>query len=282
MIDYSVIWWCHSCSVGCYQVSVGQLCGERSRALLSRSRSNARWTERPTADGKQTRMLDMLSQSAPRSPVLRRCRPRRSRASRRDAASRAASVSRSRVPLMPSGWPSAIAPPFTLTLSRSRPSSFSTERYCAANASLISKRSMSSSARPVLASTLADRRRRPHPHQRRLDPDGRPRRRAAPSGVRPWRSHRLLGGEHQRGAAIHDAARVAGGDAAVLLEHRRQLAQSLERGLGAQVVVLREERAALALLDLDRHDLFGAAAPRPMPARRAAGCAARSGPAPRA
>jgi hypothetical protein len=35
------------------------------------------------------------------------------------------SVSSSRVPLSPSGWPSAMAPPLTLTLSRSSPSSFS-------------------------------------------------------------------------------------------------------------------------------------------------------------
>ena len=53
------------------------------------------------------------------------------------------SVSRRRVPVAPSGWPSAIAPPFTLHLLRSRPSSFSQPRYCAENASLISTRSRS-------------------------------------------------------------------------------------------------------------------------------------------
>ena len=59
------------------------------------------------------------------------------------------SDSRMRVPVMPSGCPSAMAPPLTLTLSRSRPSSFSTARYCAANASLTSTRSMSSSVSPA-------------------------------------------------------------------------------------------------------------------------------------
>src|SRR5262249_47030041 len=59
------------------------------------------------------------------------------------AASSRASVSTSRVPVAPSGCPSAMAPPFTFTFSRSRPRSFSTARYCAANASLISNRSMS-------------------------------------------------------------------------------------------------------------------------------------------
>ena len=39
------------------------------------------------------------------------------------AASSCSSETTSRAPLMPSGWPSAIAPPFTFTFSRSRPSS---------------------------------------------------------------------------------------------------------------------------------------------------------------
>src|SRR5690606_8089401 len=58
-------------------------------------------------------------------------------------------VRRRRVPVAPSGWPSAIAPPLTLTLSRSRSSAFSTPRYCPANASLISNRSTSSTFTPA-------------------------------------------------------------------------------------------------------------------------------------
>jgi len=40
-----------------------------------------------------------------------------------------------RVPVAPNGCPNAIAPPLTLTLLRSRPSSFSTDKYCVAKAS---------------------------------------------------------------------------------------------------------------------------------------------------
>src|SRR5205085_2724575 len=55
------------------------------------------------------------------------------------------SVMISRVPVAPSGCPSAMAPPFTLAFSRSMPNSFSTAKYCAAKASFTSIKSMSSS-----------------------------------------------------------------------------------------------------------------------------------------
>src|SRR4029077_3599875 len=58
-----------------------------------------------------------------------------------------ASVSASRTPVAPSGWPIAIAPPLTLSLSSSRPSSRAQAITCAPKASLISKRSMSESFR---------------------------------------------------------------------------------------------------------------------------------------
>src|SRR6266851_387209 len=48
-----------------------------------------------------------------------------------------------RAPDAASGWPTAMAPPSTLVRSRGRPSSFSTARYCGANASFTSKRSKS-------------------------------------------------------------------------------------------------------------------------------------------
>src|SRR5215813_10644500 len=62
----------------------------------------------------------------------------------------------SRVPVAPSGCPSAIAPPFTFTLLRSRSSSFSTARYCPAKASLTSIRSMSSSFNPAFFSAARE------------------------------------------------------------------------------------------------------------------------------
>ena len=49
-----------------------------------------------------------------------------------------------RAPLAPIGWPSAMAPPLTLTLSQSNPSSRPSARVWAANASLISMRSNAS------------------------------------------------------------------------------------------------------------------------------------------
>src|SRR5262249_52981881 len=53
------------------------------------------------------------------------------------------SVTTSRVPAMPIGWPSAIAPPLTFTTSSEMPRSCMAARPTAANASLISNRSMS-------------------------------------------------------------------------------------------------------------------------------------------
>ena len=50
----------------------------------------------------------------------------------------------STAPVAPIGWPCAIAPPSTLTMSAGRPSSRATAMATAANASLISKRSTSS------------------------------------------------------------------------------------------------------------------------------------------
>src|SRR2546425_2625667 len=49
-----------------------------------------------------------------------------------------------RVPVAASGWPMAIAPPHTLVRLRSSPSSRSTARYCGANASFTSTRSICS------------------------------------------------------------------------------------------------------------------------------------------
>src|SRR5437588_865414 len=73
------------------------------------------------------------------------------------------------------GCPSAIAPPLGLTRSRSRPSSFSTARYCAANASFTSTTPIWSSRssarasawRPAGAGTL-------HRHDLLREPPGRP------------------------------------------------------------------------------------------------------------
>ena len=69
------------------------------------------------------------SPRSPRCPARRRCRPSTGRTSPLRRRSSYISVISSRVPVAPSGCPSAMAPPLTLTLLRSRPSSFSTARY---------------------------------------------------------------------------------------------------------------------------------------------------------
>ena len=64
------------------------------------------------------------------------------------------SVAVSFAPVQPSGWPSAMAPPFTFSLSGSMGSSFRQASACAANASLSSTRSIWSSVSPASFSTL--------------------------------------------------------------------------------------------------------------------------------
>ena len=61
-----------------------------------------------------------------------------------------------RAPDMPIGWPRAMAPPLTLTLSTSMPSSLAEARPTAAKASLISTRSRSAGVMPSLLAGLRD------------------------------------------------------------------------------------------------------------------------------
>ena len=56
-----------------------------------------------------------------------------------------------RAPEAPTGWPRAMAPPLTLTLLISKPSSRATAMDWAAKASLASTRSMSSIFRPAFS-----------------------------------------------------------------------------------------------------------------------------------
>ena len=113
------------------------------------------------------------------------------------ARARAAASSSSRAPVAPSGWPSAIAPPFTLTRARSASSSFCHASTTDANASLISTRSMSveRSCRPSVERVTRRRDRRgqhPAPDRRaRTDEvvDARARRQPVASSPRaPTRS----------------------------------------------------------------------------------------------
>ncbi len=64
------------------------------------------------------------------------------------------SVAQMRAPEQPSGWPRAMAPPFTFTFSSMtsrRPRSFRTGSDCAAKASLSSQRSTSPAFMPIRA-----------------------------------------------------------------------------------------------------------------------------------
>src|SRR5699024_9731704 len=63
-------------------------------------------------------------------------------------------VASRRMPVAPAGWPSAIAPPLTLSLSWSTPSSIANDSGTEAKASLTSNRSMSATVMPAWASTL--------------------------------------------------------------------------------------------------------------------------------
>src|ERR1700749_4957541 len=92
-------------------------------------------------------------------------------------------------PVAPIGWPRAIAPPLTLTFSRSSFRSRMNFSATTEKASLISQRSMSSTVRPALASTL---------------------RLAGTGGLKGMFFGVVRGGQEHRPGAGHDARRVAG------------------------------------------------------------------------
>ena len=72
-------------------------------------------------------------------------------ASRRSSSCSAVVISRA--PVLPTGWPSAIAPPLTLTRSGSGWCTLSQDSTTEANASLTSNRSMSPMVMPLRSST---------------------------------------------------------------------------------------------------------------------------------
>src|ERR1700694_221336 len=112
------------------------------------------------------------------------------------------SVTSTRVPEAPIGWPMAMAPPLTLTLPVSQPRSLLTAQACAAKASLASIRSRSAIFQPAFLSAAREARMRP-------GDDTRERRLAAL--LRFARRH-----QHHRGGAVVDAGGIGGGDGAIL------------------------------------------------------------------
>src|SRR5205823_6461310 len=136
-------------------------------------------------------------------------------------------VTRTRPPLAPIGWPSAIAPPFTLTRFFGMRSSRSTPRDCAANASFSSQRSISSRRRPARSRAFSD----------------------AGHGPMP-----MIDGSTP--ADAYERIVASGHRTAVALEGRLQRREPLCRRVGPRVLVgVEGDRLALLGGDLDGYDL---------------------------
>ena len=174
-----------------------------------------------------------------------------------------AAVSARRAPDMPSGWPSAMAPPLGLTCSASsaRPSWRSTARAWLAKASFSSIDVEIGDLRPSRSQQLLRRRDRADAHDARRHA-GRGHAEDAGARRQPVALGRRCRGEEQRRGAVIDARGIAGGDRAAGL---RTIGFSLAsassvvsaRGCSSR---LDDDRAALAAGDFDRHDLLGAEA----------------------
>ena len=167
-----------------------------------------------------------------------------------ERSSSCSSVVISRAPVEPSGWPSAIAPPFTLTRSGSAPSSCSQAPTTDEKASFTSKRSMS-----LMLSLLRSR-------ILRVAGIGPVSMITGSTPTVVWSTirararqaelvRRLARRQQHRRGAVRDLRRVAGGDHAVLLEGRLELGEALRRRAGADALVGRDEAA----VDGDRDDL---------------------------
>ena len=153
------------------------------------------------------------ARTAPPVPARRRRTSSRARSGRPDGAARAGGVTTSRAPLIPSGCPIAIAPPFTFTRSSSMPSSRTTASDCEANASFSSTRSTSPTLDAGPLEQLADGGHRPDPHDRRVDARGR-RADERPERLDPERPRAFLARDDERRGAVVDPARVPGRDRA--------------------------------------------------------------------
>ena len=164
------------------------------------------------------------------------------------------SVTSTRAPEAPIGWPIAIAPPLTLTLAGSQPRSLLTAIAWAANASLASTRSRSLTDQPARSSALREAGIGPVPMIAGSTPAVAQETMRA-SGVMPRRLR--FGGRHhhQRRRAVVDARGVAGRHRAVLGEGGPQLGDGFVGRAGADVLVVGDDDVALAARDGHRDDL---------------------------
>ena len=167
----------------------------------------------PLSGEKGRQVLKPVRLRAPRLGRRRRTWSR-GRAGRRVGGVRAPGVPASLAPDMPSGWPSAIAPPFGLTCrassARPRPrrhgERLRRERLVQFDHVEVRRRE------PEPRAKLPDRRDGANPHHARRDARGRI---AEDAGDRREAGSRrgALGSDDQRGGAVVDAGRIAGGDA---------------------------------------------------------------------
>ncbi len=171
----------------------------------------------------------------------------------------------SRAPDMPSGCPSAIAPPFgfTCAAASSSPSSRRQASACAANASFSSTDVDLLDAQPRGLQQPADGRHRSDAHDPWRDPRRRARHHARP-GAQPEFARRRLVGEQERASAVVDPGSIACRDRARLAKRRGQARQVRERRVGPRVLVVADfGHHAFATLDPHWHDFTGEPARRP-------------------
>ena len=141
------------------------------------------------------------------------------------SASAWSSVVSTRAPLAPIGWPSATAPPFTLTLRRIQPELARHRDAPARRRPRSARRGRRSPAlQPVFSQSFRTASHRRHHHQRRLEARRPPGPTMRASGFRPSACARLGRGHDERRRAVVHARRVAGRHRAALLERRLQLA----------------------------------------------------------
>src|SRR5579883_1998364 len=145
------------------------------------------------------------------------------------------------------GCPSAIAPPFTLSLSLSKPSSLPTATDCAAKASLASTRSISAIFSPPFSSASFVAGTGPIPMMRGSTP------------AEAWLQAKLVclpaAHDHNGCRSIVEAGRVACRDHAALLKGGAQFGKCLCRGVAARLLVGIEDGRAFPPWHLNRHDL---------------------------
>ena len=153
------------------------------------------------------------ARTPPPRPCRRRCTSRRPRSARPSCASSCSRVAVSFAPVQPSGWPSAIAPPFGFTRAGSSPSARTQASACAANASFSSNCADLLRAQPGPRERGRDRLDRADPHELRRHAPHRERDEAGERRAASVRFRNVLRDDQRRRGAVGHLRGVAGGDA---------------------------------------------------------------------